>query len=425
LEDPTLTATELSATQQIIDRHDQFMAHNLNRYPIAMVRGEGCRLYDAQGREYLDLFAGFGGSILGHCHPDLVEAVNRQAHQLWHVGNLFHTEPQTRAAEAIARHGFGGLSFFTHCGSDANELALKVARLYGKANPGQAPAPGRFKVISARHSFHGRLFGTMMATGQEKARQGFEPLLPGFAYVPYNDLPALATAIDAQTVALMVEPIQGEGGIHVPDDGYLAGLRSLCREHDLLLIFDEVWTGCGRTGRYFAYQHWGVEPDLMTLAKGVGGGLPVGVLCAQKRVARLLDPKVNHGVVAHATTLGGNCLAMAVAAAVFEVLERDGLVPRAAELGLHALARARRFAADHPVVKAARGHGLMLGIELDFRTPGCPVADLNQVVNRLMDRGILVNGTQDTVIRLAPPLTVTRAQLDQGLDALEAVLTGK
>jgi acetylornithine aminotransferase len=422
-----LATTELSATQQIIERHDRYMTHHVQRYPVALVRGEGCRVFDAQGREYLDLFAGFGGSILGHCHRDLVEAVTQQARQLWHVGNLFHTEPQTLAAEAIARHGFGGLSFFSHCGSDANELALKLARLYGKAKPGKTSlaAGGRFKVITARHSFHGRLFGTMMATGQDKVRHGYDPYLPGFAYVPYNDLDAMAAAIDDQTVALMVEPIQGEGGIVVPDDGYLQGLRELCDRHNLLLIFDEVWTGCGRTGRYFAYQHWGVEPDIMTLAKGVGGGLAVGVMCAKPQVARLLEPKVNHGVVAHGTTLGGNCLAMAVAATVFQVMERDGLVAHAAELGTHALARLRRFAAKHPVVHAARGHGLMLGIELDFKAPGCPVADLTQAVNRMMDRGVLVNGTQDNVMRLAPALVLTRAQLDQGLDVLEAVLTSQ
>jgi acetylornithine/succinyldiaminopimelate/putrescine aminotransferase len=318
------------------------------------------------------------------------------------------------------------MSFFSHCGSDANELALKVARLYGKAKPGKASvaAGGRFKVITTHHSFHGRLFGTMMATGQEKARHGYEPLLTGFTYVPYNDLAAMAAAIDDQTVALMVEPIQGEGGVVVPDSGYLAGLRELCDRHNLLLIFDEVWTGCGRTGRYFAYQHWGVEPDIMTLAKGVGGGLAVGVMCAKPQVARLLDPKVNHGVVAHATTLGGNCLSMAVAAAVFQVLERDDLVAHAAELGQYALARLGRFAARHPVVRGARGHGLMLGIDLDFKAPGCPVTGLSQVVSQMMDRGVLVNGTQDNVIRLAPPLVLTRAQLDQGLSVFESVVTG-
>ncbi|HEX7008454.1 MAG TPA: aminotransferase class III-fold pyridoxal phosphate-dependent enzyme, partial [Phycisphaeraceae bacterium] len=262
----TTSSPPASPTQAIIDRHDRTMTQNYARYPIAMVRGQGVHLWDAQGKQYLDLFAGFGGPILGHCHPELIDALTQQAQKLWHVGNLFHTEPQTRLAEAIATMGFGGQSYFCHSGSDANEAAFKLARLYGKARPG--PSGPRYKVISTLKSFHGRGFAAMVATGQDKVRQGFEPLLPGFVHVPYNDAAAVEAAIDDHTVAVIVEPIQGEGGINVPDDDYLPRLRRLCDERDLLLIVDEVWTGCGRTGRAFAHQHWGIVPDIMTLAKG-------------------------------------------------------------------------------------------------------------------------------------------------------------
>jgi len=404
------------------------MIHNLNRYPVAMVRGQGARLWDAAGREYLDLFAGFGGSILGHAHPDLVQALTHQAGRLWHVGNLFHTEPQTQLAEHLSGKGFGGQSFFGHSGADANEAAIKLARLFGKAQPGAARGPlGRYKIIATHHSFHGRFFGTMMATGQEKVRKGFEPLLPGFVHVPFNDLPALTNAIDAETVGIMVEPIQGEGGINVPTENYLAGLRQLANQHNLVLIFDEVWSGCGRTGRWFAYQHWNVMPDIMTLAKGVGGGLPVSVMCAQPKLAELFTPAGNHGVVAHATTLGGNCLSMAVAAEVFRVIERDNLLAHATQLGDHALIRLTKFARNHPAIKQVRGKGVFLGIELNPGTPGASGGWFKtgaEVVNRCMEKGVLLNATQDVVLRLAPPLTLTLKELDQALDVLENVLAG-
>ncbi len=406
-----------SLTQSIIGTHDRCMINNVARYPIAMVRGQGSRLWDAAGKEYLDLFAGFGGPILGHCHPDLVDAITRQAGTLWHVGNLFHTQPQTELAAAIHDHGFGGQSFFSHCGSDANEAAIKLARLWGKAHPGHAGY--KYKVITAHHSFHGRLFASMMATAQDKVRKGFEPLLDGFGYVPYNDLPAMTAAVDDRTVAIMVEPIQGEGGIIVPDDTYLAGLRKLCDERGMLLIFDEVWTGCGRTGKWFGYQHWDVTPDIMTLAKGVGGGLAVGVMCAAPPVAHLFTPAGNHGVAAHVTTLGGNCLGMAAAATLFNVIQRDHLLDHATAMGQH-ITRRLEYAATHlPILQQVRGKGLFIGAQID--SAGNP-ARLMRIVNQCLQRGVLLNGTQDNVVRLAPALTITQAQIDQGLDVLLDVL---
>ncbi len=417
---------DFTVGQWITHAHDRFMSLNYTRYPIAIVRGRGCELYDADGRRYLDLFAGFGAGILGHCHPDLVEAVIEQARTLWHVGNLLHTQPQTLLAERIAKHGFGGRSFFCHSGADANEAAIKLARLYGKAHPGPGGVK-RFKIITALGSFHGRSFGTMVATGQNKVREGFEPLLEGFSHVPFNDLEALRAAIDDQTVAVMLEPIQGEGGVNIPDDDYLLKVRRLCRERDVLLIADEVWTGCGRTGKYFAYQHWihrrDESPDIMTLAKGVGGGLPVGVMCARPEIAELYNARTQGGVK-HATTLGGNCIAMAAAHMLFQVLERDRLVDHAASLGKYALDRMRRWVREIPAVKAARGRGLFLGLEIDPNAHGAWFKAGADVVGRCLEHGLLINAAQQSILRLAPPLIIDREQLDEGLDLLESILRG-
>ena len=389
-----------------------------------MVRGENARLWDETGREYIDLFAGFGAGLLGHCQPDLVAAVTEQAGELWHVGNLLHTRPQMELAGQIADKGFGGRSFFCHSGADANEAAIKLARLYGKHRPGQATGEhGRYRIIACHHSFHGRSFGTMPATGNPKVRDGFSPLPPGYAHVPFADLDAVRAAVDPQTVAVLVEPIQGEGGVNVPERSYLPGLRELCDQHDLLLICDEVWTGVGRTGEWFAHQHFldaDSPPDIMTLAKGVGGGLPVGVMCGRASLTELYDAR-QHGVK-HATTLGGNCLAMAAGAAVFRVIERDGLVERAARLGDGVVQRLLGLAEQHPCIQGVRGRGLFIGIDLDPSAPGAWFESGAEVVKRCLDRGLLINATQSTILRLAPPLTIPEADLQAGLDILEGVL---
>ena len=419
-------------TQNIVHRHDDAMSANYPRYPVAFVSGEGCRLTDADGERYLDLFAGFGAPVLGHCHPDLVEAVTEQAQRLWHVGNLFHTEPQTLAAEAIAKHGFGlasggGRSFFCHSGADANDAAIKLARLYGKHRRGDSTGEhGRYKVISCTHSFHGRSFGTMGATANPKVREGFAPLPLGYTHVPYDDMAAVEAAMDDETVAVIAEPIQGEGGINVPSADYFPRLRALCDERDVLLICDEVWTGCGRTGRYFCYQHFfddGTHPDIMTLGKGVGGGLAVGVMCAIPCLAELYNARTQGGVK-HATTLGGNCLSMAVTARLFAVLERDGLVEHAAQLGDHAIHRLQAFAEGHPAIKAVRGRGLFIGVQLDVNAPGAWFDTAADVVNRCLERRLLINATGADVLRIAPPITISRDELDEGLEQLESVISG-
>lgn len=392
------------------------MSINYGRYPVAIVSGIGCRLIDAEGKSYLDLFAGFGAPVLGHCHPELVAAVTEQAQSLWHVGNLFHTDPQTRAAQWIANLGFGGRSFFCHSGADANEAALKLARLYGKARRGASDHPaGRYRVISCTQSFHGRSFATMGATGNPAVREGFAPLLEGYDNAAYNDAQALRDAVTPETVAVIVEPIQGEGGVNMPDPGYFKALRAICDEHDLLLICDEVWTGCGRTGRPFAYQHWGVTPDIMTLGKGVGGGLAVGVMCATDRVAEHYNA-LTQGGVKHATTLGGNCLAMAVTAKIFEIIERDGLCDHAQRLGRHAAEVMAQW--TDAGVRSVRGRGLFLGLQLadDADAPG--------LVRRALDTGLLINATRSNVLRIAPPITITPDELDEGLNRLHTVLRG-
>lgn len=415
----------MATTQQIIERHDRYMTHNFSRYPISIAEAGGCVLTDEDGKQYLDLFAGFGAGILGHCHPDLVAAGVKQMNKVWHVGNLLHTEPQTLLAEQISLKGFGGKSFFCHSGADANEGAIKLARLYGKQHRGDSTSEfGRFKIISATQSFHGRTFATMGATGNVTVRQGFEPLPPGFVNVTFNDIAAIEAELDETTIAIIVEPIQGEGGINMPDDGYLAKLRKICDQRDMLLILDEVWTGCGRTGRYFAHQHWDVKPDVMTLGKAVGCGLPVGVVCVGERAWDLFD-NTKMGRVTHATTLGGNCVSMAVAARMFEVIERDELLPRATQAGEAIKARLRKFAEKHAVVKDVRGKGLFIGVELDPAAKGAWFTSGNEIVNKCLERGVLINCTHNTVLRLAPPLVITDEEIDRGLEVMEKVVLGK
>ncbi|MEX2671215.1 MAG: aminotransferase class III-fold pyridoxal phosphate-dependent enzyme [Phycisphaeraceae bacterium] len=401
----------MTQTNATIARHDQFMTLNYPRFPVTITEGRGSWLTDSQGGKYLDLFAGFGAGILGHCHPDLVAAATKQLNKVWHVGNLLHTEPQTQLAEQIAEKGFGGRSFFCHSGSDANEAAFKLARLYGQGK--------RHKIIATLGSFHGRGFASMMATGQDKVRAGFAPYLPGFEHVPYNDIIATARAIDEQTIAIIVEPIQGEGGVQVPDPDYLRELRRLCDEHDLLLICDEVWTGCGRTGRWFGYQHFDIEPDIMTLGKAVGAGMAVGVMTAGPRCAELYDAR-KQGAVRHATTLGGNCVAMAVSHRMFEVIERDNLLERATTLGETAMQRLHDFGRQTGLLREVRGKGLFIGAEMNLETNA--IEDAATVVQRCLGEGLLLCAAQQGVIRLAPSLTVTEDELDQGLTILERVL---
>jgi acetylornithine/N-succinyldiaminopimelate aminotransferase len=396
-------------TQEIVERGKRVLIGNYARQPIVMERGQGSYLWDADGKKYLDLFAGFGGCVLGHCHPELIAAANEQAQRLWHVGNTFYTVPQIELAERLNRFAFPGKAFFCHSGAEANEAACKLARLRGSTR-----APHRYKIISLNKSFHGRTLAMIAATGNPSVRQGFAPDVEGFIRVDPGDFAAMENAVDEHTAGIILEPIQGEGGVNLYPDGYIAKVRELCDKRELTLIFDEVWTGCGRTGRWFAHQHVldaagkVIQPDIMTLGKAVGGGLPVGAMFARPAVAELFGPGK------HGSTLGANPICMAVSRTIFDVIDRDKLVERAAVLGEHGAARLRNDASISGKVADVRGRGLMIGIEL--KEP--PV----KLLEKGLELGVLLNLTAQKVVRLAPPINITAEDWDKGLDLVAAAI---
>jgi len=396
--------TTLSSSQRVINQYQQYVIGNYTRYPVCLVRGEGSHVWDAEGHRYLDLFPGWGCDLLGHCPPRVVAAVQEQVAQLIHVPNTWYTEPQGQLAQALSeRTDFAGQCFFCNSGAEANEAAIKLARLN---NP-----PGRYKIISMLNSFHGRTMGALSATGQPKYHAGVEPLLPGFKHAPFGDLAAAASLVDDATCAIMVEPIQGEGGVNVPPPGYLEGLRKLCDKDGLLLIFDEVQTGMGRTGRWYTHQHWNVRPDILTLAKALAGGMACGGLIATPEVAVRLKPGT------HAATFGGNPVACRAALAAIEMIDADGLLERVEQIGDGFRLRFESLRERCTLIKDVRIKGAMIGLELTVE--GTPI------VQKCLDRRLLINCTHGTVIRLLPALTLTDEQLDEGCDILEAVLTSQ
>jgi acetylornithine/N-succinyldiaminopimelate aminotransferase len=387
--------------QATLGQYQQFVIGNYTRYPVCLVRGEGSYVWDDAGKRYLDFFPGWGCGLLGHCPPRIVEAVRRQVGQLIHVPNTWYTETQGQLAQALSeRTSWKGQCFFCNSGTEANEAAIKLARLHGK--------PGRYKIISMVNSFHGRTLGSLTATGQPKYHQGVEPLLPGFSYAPFGDVEAVARLIDGETCAIMVEPIQGEGGIHLPPTGYLEGLRELADKHKLLLILDEVQTGMGRTGRWYAHQHWKVLPDVVTLAKAVAGGVACGGLIARPEVAENLKPGT------HAATFGGNPLACAAALATIETIEKDHLLARALQIGETFRQRFEALKARCPLIQEVRIKGVMIGLQLT--AAGAPV------VQACLERQLLINCTHHTVIRLLPAMNLSDAELDEGYGILEETL---
>ena len=400
----------LSETTQWLERGSEVLIGNYGRLPVVMVRGDGARLWDADATEYIDLFAGFGGCILGHCHPALIEAATTQAKKLWHVGNTYHTEPQIEFAERLNRFAFPGKAFFCHSGAEANEAACKLARLAGGQHSSK-----RHKIISLQKSFHGRTMAMISATGNPAVKAGFEPMVPGFIQVEAGNIEALKAAVDDETAGILMEPIQGEGGINQYPLEYAAAVRQLCDEHKIVLIFDEVWTGGGRTGRWFGYQHFRsdpdsslsggpVLPDIMTLGKAVGGGLPVGVMFAKPEIAKLLVPGK------HGCTLGGNPICMSVAKTIFDVIHQENLVRHAAALGEHAKARLTSENSIASKIADVRGVGLFLGIEMK------EVPD--KFVEKALLRGVISNVTAQKVVRIAPPINISKEEFDRGLDRL-------
>ena len=388
---------------EIIALNERYQFPVYARAPMALVRGAGCRVWDADGKEYLDFFASTVVSALGHAHPGVTRAIVEQANKILHVSNLHHSEPQAILAELLCTHSFADRVFLCNSGAEANEAAIKLARKFGAEH-----GDGRFEILSALGSFHGRTIATITATGQEKVRRGFQPLPEGFRYCPYNDVDALEAALTARTIAVLLEPLQGEGGIVVPQPDYLRRVREICDRRGLLLMFDEVQTGMGRLGTLFAYEQSGITPDIMTLAKGLGTGVPIGAMLATERVA------VSFNAGAHGSTFGGNALTCAVGVAVMRALLDDGLLENCRTQGDYLRARLRALQASGSRIRDVRGTGLLVGAELDG--PGAAVVEACRV------GGLLINCTAEKVLRFTPPLLVTRGEVDQAIAILEKVL---
>jgi acetylornithine/N-succinyldiaminopimelate aminotransferase len=389
--------------REIIDATDRTQVGVYARFPVAFVRGRGARLWDADGKAYLDFFTGLAVNNLGHAHPRIVAAIREQSEKLLHASNVYYNEPAARLGLALTESSFAQRVFFCNSGAEANEAAIKLARRHGARQLG-----GRYEILTTHGSFHGRTIATISATAQEKYQQGFQPLLQGFRYVPFGDADAMSAAVRDETVGILVEPIQGEGGVNVPPDGYLRALRELCDRRGLLLLLDEVQVGMGRTGTLFAHEQDGIRPDVVTLAKALGGGLPIGAMLTTAEVAAALDTG------AHGSTFGGNPLACAAGIAVLEAIRSEGVLDNCRTIGARIQDRLEALRRELPMIRAVRGRGLILGIELD--RPGRPL------VAAALERGLVINCTAETVIRLLPPLTLSAAEADEGLAILADVL---
>ena len=390
-------------SQQWIEKSDKYIMKTYGRYPIVPVKGEGCRLWDADGKEYLDFLGGVAVNNLGHCHPKVVAALQKQAAELIHCSNYYQIPQQIELAELLCKHSFADKAFFCNSGAEANEAAIKLARKYSRDTYG----PERYEIITAADSFHGRTMATVSATGQEKVQRFFDPLLHGFKHVPFNDVAALEAAITPTTCAVMLEPIQGEGGVNMPSSGYFQAVRELCDRHGLLLIFDEVQVGVGRTGKMFAYEHFDVIPDIMTLAKALAGGAPIGTMLAKEKYAAAFVPGT------HGSTFGGNPLVCAAAIATIRTILEDGLLNRCEEIGEYLTGELEALGRKYPFVTEVRGVGLMIGMALTI-----PAGD---IVKQGHTRGVLLNVTHDSVLRFVPPLVVTKQEINTMITILDGI----
>jgi acetylornithine/N-succinyldiaminopimelate aminotransferase len=385
-------------TNEIIGLDKEYVMQTYGRQPIALKKGRGAVVWDVEGRSYIDCVAGIAVNNLGHAHPRLVEAITQQAGKLIHTSNLYYTENQVKLAQLLAQISPHAKSFFCNSGAEANEGAIKLARKY----------TGKGEIIAMDNSFHGRTITTITATGQKKYQKGFGPLTPGFVHVPYADVNAVADAITDNTAAVLVEPVQGEGGVIIPPAGYLEDLKKLCHERKVLLIFDEVQTGFGRTGEMFASQTFKVAPDITTLAKAIAGGFPMGAVLASDEVGSAFQPGD------HAATFGGGPLACAAALASFETIECEGLLRKSREDGKYFLDGLNQLWEEHGIVEDVRGVGMMLGMELSI-----PCA---KIVNEMREKGVLVNCAADVVLRFVPPLVITRKEIDTVINVLDDIL---
>jgi predicted acetylornithine/succinylornithine family transaminase len=395
-----MATASTASSAEIIELFNQYVVPNYARYPVALVRGEGSLVWDAEGNRYLDFFPGWGCNLLGHCPEPVVRAVQEQVATLIHVPNTWYTEAQGRWAQMLAERSFGGQAFFCNSGTEANEAAIKLARLHTPKE--------RYKIITFRGGFHGRTLGSTAATAQPKYHEGLGPLMAGFVYAPFNDLAAVEKLIDNETAAILIEPIQGEGGIRVADREFLVGLRRLCDEHKLLLMFDEVQTGCGRTGNWFAYQHFDVTPDVMTLAKALCGGVAGGALLTTAEIAPSLRPGM------HAATFGGNPIAARAGIAALEMIEQENLLEHGQQLGEIFRERLTALQQECDLIREVRVVGVMIGVELSIE--GAPL------VKACLERRLLINCTQSVVLRLLPALNLTIEQAHEGLDILADVI---
>lgn len=394
--------SDLLSSAEVIAQFDQYVIGNYRRYPVCLVRGEGSLVWDAEGRRYVDFFPGWGCNLVGHCPPRVVEAITEQIRTLIHVPNTWYMESQGAFAKALSERSFGGKAFFCNSGAEANEAAIKLARAYGHKQ-------NRTKIVTMTHGFHGRTYAALTATAQPKYHEGFEPMVPGFEYVEYGDLNASAAAIDRTTAAVLIEPIQGEGGINIPPDGYLQGLRRQCDEAGALLMFDEVQCGMGRTGTWFGYQHFGVEPDVMTVAKALASGVAAGVMLARPEVAEVLKPGM------HASTYGGNPIACRAGLATIETIEEDGLLHQATVLEDKFRKFFQGIQAKRPdLIRDIRVRGVMVGVEL--------TCDAAPVVAACLQRNLLINATQGKVIRLLPALNLPDELFEEGCAILGDIL---
>ncbi len=390
-------------TADIIALNDQCIINTYGARKLALTRGEGMWLWDADGKRYLDFFAGIAVTNLGHCHPEVTEAICEQARTLVHVSNLYYIEPQVKVAQMLAQHSFAPRWFFCNGGAEANEAAIKIARRYWVQKG--TPKPG---ILAAHQSFHGRTLATITATGQPKYQAGFEPLIPAISHFPFDDIAALEAAITPETGAVILEIVQGEGGIRIPSDDYFSKVRELCTAKNVLLILDEVQTGLGRTGKLFAHEHYGITPDIMTLAKGLGNGVPIGAMGCTEEVAQ------GFSVGSHACTFGGNPLSAAAALATLKVLTQPGFIEASAEVGQYLVAQLRTLAQNCDAIVEVRGKGLMVGIEMKE-----PVGEL---VGKLQEAGIICGPAGPNVLRFIPPLIVKEEHVDHVVATLSHTL---
>ncbi len=391
-------------SQQWIEKADKYIMKTYGRYPLVPVKGEGCYLWDADGRKYLDFLAGVAVNNLGHCHPKVTAALRKQAGELIHCSNFYHIPQQIELAELLCSHSFADRAFFCNSGAEANEAAIKLARKYSREKFGA----DRYEIITALSSFHGRTMATVSATGQEKVQRFFDPLLHGFKHVPFNDAEALRKAVSSGTCAVMLEPIQGEGGIVVPCAEYMRDVRKICDENHLILIFDEVQVGIGRTGKLFAHEHFGIAPDIMTLAKALAGGAPIGTMLAREEIAESFSPGT------HGSTFGGNPLVTAAGIAAVRAILEEGILENAVEMGKYLTDRLESLKSKFPFITEVRGIGLMIGMELSV--PGA------EIVKQALAQGLLLNVAQDRVLRFLPPLIVKKNEIDEMAGILEGIL---